>query len=192
MFKKNKNCGLKLYSILFLCFCNLILSAGSADALTSGTTPSGLEKFVCKKILENYILCTETVRSYTEEKIEKPQQPTIYKKKVKITKIFERKNKDDSFKEVANCSYEITFTYDKKSFVKIEDPFRDIKVDCSDKKWSVMSLAEIFPQDKMCLVSLTFVLYKENILNIKEHKSNTHFDITCSLDGVLCINTNIR
>ncbi len=192
MYKKNQRYELKIYLLIFLCFLCALFSGKHIKALDHNSQTPNIEKFVCKKILENDILCTETVQSYTEEKIQAQKQNTKYKKRIKMTKIFERKNKEGNFKEVANCICEIIFTYDKKSFVKIEDPLKDIKIDCSDKKWSVMSLAEIFPQEKMCLVSSTFVLYKENALGIKEHKSNTHFDITCSLDGILCINTNIR
>ena len=137
------------------------------------------------------ILCGERVKIFPEEEFVGEDGQTLFSRTVEIVKEFKKRSKKMT-KEVASHTSKIKFTYDKKTFVKIANPDCDIEERETGDIWSVMDVKEIFPQEKNCLVSTRCALYKENKLRIKEYVLSSHYDITCSIDGQIGVNTELH
>lgn len=121
-------------------------------------------------------------------------QEKIYKKTALANFDFYRRKEND-LKKVLTYKLKVIFTYDKKSFVKIEDPLEDvysIKEDFRNDKWRIMECAEVFPmtslKDPYCIVSGQCIIYK-NATNSKVYSDNTHMDFICTKDGDITFNT---
>lgn len=137
------------------------------------------------------ILCEERVKIFPEEKFVDNSGAELYSRTVEIGKEFKRHN-EDTVKVVASHTSKIKFTYDKKTFVKICDPDKDVEENETGNSWSVMDVKEIFPGDDQCLVSTRCVLYKENRLRVKEYVLSSHYDVMCSVGGQIGINTDLH
>lgn len=145
------------------------------------------------RIFGNKILCTETFECFPETEILSNNiKEKFYKKTLEVTKEFSARKKDGSFKKLSQCKFQVVFTYDKKTFVKVENCEKDIDISINNDKWSIMDVKEIFPDDKVCLVSLKCVLYKEDLLGVHEYMMDGHVDVMCSIMGNIGINTDLH
>ena len=137
------------------------------------------------------ILCGERVKIFPEEKFVSNDGQTLFSRTVEIEKEFKKRGKNAT-KAVASHTSKKKFTYDRKTFVRIDNPDKDIEESETGDAWSVMDVKEIFPQEKNCLVSTRCALYKENKLRIKEYVLSSHYDVTCSIDGQIGVNTELH
>lgn len=161
----------------------------SANALTSESTESVREFHRGRS--SGGILCMEGLKIFPEEKFTDENGNELYSRTVEVGKEF-KKNDNKLSKVVASHTSKIKFTYDKKSFVKICDADKDIEEVKTGNSWSVMDLREIFPEDNQCLVSTRCVLYKENTMRVKEYVLSSHYDVFCSVDGKIGVNTELH
>ena len=151
------------------------------------------EKISRGRIFGNKILCTETFEYFTETETSiNDNKEKFYKKMLEVTKEFSTRKKHGGFKTLAQCKFQLAFTYDKKSFVKIEDCAKDVSISIGNDDWSIMDVKEIFPDDKICLVSLKCVLYKEDVLGMHKYMMDGHIDVMCSIMGNIGINTDLH
>lgn len=137
------------------------------------------------------ILCTEKLKIFPEEKFNDENGNELYSRTIEIGKEFKKEDKKIA-KVVASHTSKIKFTYDKKTFVKILNPDKDIEESETGDSWNVMDVKEIFPDDTQCLVSTRCVLYKENSVRIRQYVLSSHYDVFCSLDGKIGINTELH
>lgn len=137
------------------------------------------------------ILCTEKLKIFPEEKFNDENGNELYSRIIEIGKEFKKEDKKIA-KVVASHTSKIKFTYDKKTFVKILNPDKDIEESETGDSWNVMDVKEIFPDDTQCLVSTRCVLYKENSVRIRQYVLSSHYDVFCSLDGKIGINTELH
>lgn len=95
-------------------------------------------------------------------------------------------------KKVA-CSLSVTFTYDKKGFVKVEKPNREIiscKYKFGNNKWDIKQSYEIFTTQSECMVSqISMVLRDRGANRHLEYIDNTHLDLICSVNGDIRVNS---
>lgn len=184
----------KIMPILCTSFAVGCLFIGGANsyktqALTSESSESVKE--IYRGRISGDILCSERLRIFPEEKFTDENGKELYSRVVEIGKEF-KKTDVKSSKIVASHTSKIKFTYDKKSFVKIDDPDKDIEENETGGSWSVMDVKEIFPSDEQCLVSTRCVLYKENSLRVKNYVLSSHYDVFCSLGGKIGVNTELH
>ncbi len=144
------------------------------------------------RVFGNNILSMETFEYFPEKEVLGKNEEKLYKKTVKVTKEFGTRKKDNNFKTVAKYEFQVVFTYDKKSFVKVEDAEKDIDVYKSNSKWSIMDVKEIFSDDKICLVSGRCSLYKEDALGFHTYMADGHADVFCSIMGQVGINADLH
>ncbi len=163
---------------------------GSESAVKCSQAPS--EKISRGRVFGNKILCMETFECFPETEVLKENNKKFYKKTLKVTKEFKIPKEDHSFKTMAQYEFQIIFTYDKDNFVEIENPEKDISF-CKNKgNWKIMDVKEIFPEDKIWLVSVKCALYKEGLLGSHEYIMDDHVDSFCSVMGNIGINTGIH
>lgn len=135
------------------------------------------------------MLYEEKLKIFPEEKFN--DQDDLYSRTVEVVKKFKKYNKGMA-EIVGSHKSKIKFTYDKKTFVKIDNPDKDIEESKIDGSWSIMSIKEIFPDDMQCLVSTRYVLYKENKMRIKKYVLSSHYDVFCSLEGKIGVNSEMH
>ncbi len=149
------------------------------------------QKILRGKVFGGKSMCVETLEYFPEEKTN-TDNGDIYKKTISAKKEFQKSKKNNAFKTEAEYTIKITFTYDKKTFVKIENIEKDIVSEKVNKKWEIVDLTEILPSKNTCLVSTKCLLYKSGTLNNKIYLNNSHLDIFCSILGEIGINTELH
>ena len=149
------------------------------------------QKILRGKAFDDNFMCVETFEYFPEEKI-KTDEGDIYKKIIKSKKEFQKNKKNNVFKTEAEHKIKITFTYDKKTFVKIENIEEDIVSEKVNDKWEVIDLTEVLPSKNTCLISTKLLLYKSSVLGNKIYLGNSHLDIFCSTLGKIGINTELH
>ncbi len=181
-----------IFVFLFICM-DVIPSSlaleGNEAVLTDTREP--VSEFSRGKVFANGIMCVEKFR-YFKEEILKNGDKTNYKRIIEMSKIYKKKLKGNEFKTLVTCNARIVAVYDKESFVQIKKYSYDIKHNTSSKKWSLMNIGEVCPQEKNCLLSTKCVLYKENSMGAHEYIMDGHFDILCSIYGDIGINTDLQ
>ena len=142
------------------------------------------------KIFPNGISCEERFKCFREE-ITQDNGKMNYHRTVEISKIYKKNSKGD-LKILASCSARIISSYDKENLVKVEKYCYDIKNSDISEKWSLMGIGEVVPQEKNCLLSTKCSLYKVSLSGVHNYVTDGHFDILCSCDGSIGINTDIH
>jgi hypothetical protein len=176
-------------------FCLLIFLIGTSGicsyALGESSGTDYGDKISRGRILGNDMQCIETFEYFPETEFLNSKSEKLYKKTLKITKEFNPLEKS-SYETAAQWETQLTFIYDKKSFVEVDDPGKNIEIQTSKDKWRVMDIKEVFPTDKICLVSIKSVLYKENLLESYDYIVDGHADVFCSAMGEIGVNTDLH
>ena len=105
-------------------------------------------------------------------------------------------NKDGiAGKKLLEHKVKVTFTYDKKSRVKIDCSDDDIdchkkRLDDSNKRWKMAQSHEILYDDGICIVSEMFTVFKQRKLSDEiRYVENSHVDFMCTPQGYVAVNT---
>ncbi len=118
----------------------------------------------------------------------------VYTKNILVKKEFRKDNAEskeglDNIEAVLHV--DVTFTYDKNSFVKIDKRDKDIKIEKKLKDWKLRNSTEILPSDEVCIVSNKYVTYKKSSLGVGDYIMTGHIDLLCSKLGEIGINTEL-
>lgn len=184
----------KVFFVLALIICMDVAPISMAlegDGNFFTNTREPVSEFSRGKIFTNGIMCVEKFKCFREEALQNGAK-TDYKRIIEMSKIYKKKLKGNEFKILVTCNARIVATYDKENFVQIKKYSYDVKHNTSSKKWSLMNIGEVCPQEKNCLLSTKCVLYKENSMGAHEYIMDGHFDILCSIDGDIGINTDLQ
>ena len=101
----------------------------------------------------------------------------------------------DRPKKIVERKVKVNFTYDKKSFVKIDNPEEDLDyhrvvLDDSKTTWALAQTCELLQGKGYYIVSEMFTIYKQNSRTNKiEHVENGHVDLICTMNGDFLINS---
>lgn len=167
-----------------------VYAADECDVVFPNTQEMESE-FSRGRVFSNGIKCCECFKCFKEESY-LTQGKQNYKRKIEISKIYKKKDKDKIFKTLVTCNAGIVLTYNKDDFVQIEKYSYDVKHNTSSKKWSLMNIGEVCPQEKNCLLSTKCVLYKEKSSGAHDYVMDGHFDVLCSVNGNIGINTDLH
>ena len=118
----------------------------------------------------------------------------IYRKNIVVKKEFKKDNSkgnDDPNDIEATLHVDVTFTYDKNSFVKIDKRDKDINVQKHVKDWKLRNSTEILPNDEVCIVSNKYVTYKKSSSGVGDSIISGHIDLLCSKLGEIGIHTEL-
>ena len=118
----------------------------------------------------------------------------VYKKNILVKKEFRKDNSEtkENLDDIEAVLYvDVTFTYDKNSFVKIDKRDKDIKIKKELKDWKLRNSTEILPSDDVCIVSNKYVTYKKSSLGVGDYIMTGHIDLLCSKLGEIGINTEL-
>lgn len=183
-----------LLAMLFSCFgifnsANAESDVPRSDYKNNGSLVGTVEK---GKVLFSDYLCLENLDFSPETEHTSDKGRKIYRKNIVINKEFSKIDEDATLKQEAKISLDVTFTYDKESFVRIDDRENDIKVSKSSNKWKVGNLTEVFPGKETCLVSDTYSIYKKSSTGLGEHIVDGHVDLVCSKFGDLGFDTELN
>lgn len=145
----------------------------------------GLE---CKKFVE---VSDEKKVCFVDKRKKNAECEELFKKTVTINFVF-----SDNDKEVIKHTTKITFTYDKKDFVKIAECKKDVthETTVANKTWQSNHNWEILPSENECTVSDMCTIYKKSdtlMPGPKKYFDSDYIDITCTKDGKIRANTEI-
>lgn len=118
----------------------------------------------------------------------------VYRKNIIFKKVFKKDNakSNNNLEEDENSfNVDVTFTYDKNSFVKIDKRDTDVKVEKETKNWKLRYSTEILPSDEVCIVSNKYVTYKKSNLGVGDYIMTGHIDLLCSKLGEIGIHTEL-
>lgn len=118
----------------------------------------------------------------------------VYRKNIVVKKEFKRDNpkeNSDTNDIEAKLQVDVTFTYDKNSFVKIDKRDKDINVQKKVKDWKLRNSTEILPNDDVCIVSNKYVTYKKSSMGVGDYIMSGHIDLLCSKLGEIGIHTEL-
>lgn len=133
--------------------------------------------------------CPECVKSV------EPDGTYTYIRFVSVTGTLYDVSDSENPKKIVERKVKVNFTYDKKSFVRIDNPEEDldyhrIVLDDSKTTWALAQTCELLQGKSYCTISEMFTIYKQNFRTKKmEHVENGHVDIACTVDGDLLINS---
>ena len=178
------------YLIFALCvFCCGAFTKAFADG-TSETKPqtSSLNK---GRIVSSKYLDVDNITMNPEVEVPSETGDKLYKRNVVAKKDLKKIDKDSEWNSLASISLDVTFTYDKKSFVKIQNS-GDLKSDKNNTKaWKVRTTTEVFPGKDVCLVSDRYAVYKNSSLGVGDYIMDGHIDLLCSNRGEIGVNTEL-
>ncbi len=134
-------------------------------------------------------LCSEDMNFSPEEKKISKSGKVFYIKNVGIKKDFQ-KLCNSEFEPQGKIDLNVTFTYDKKSYVDVQKS--DVKSSKDSKSWKVRNASEIFPSKNSCLVSDRYAIYQKSPMGgIGDYLFDGHMDVICSSNGDVFVNTEI-
>ena len=142
-----------------------------------------------QKILNNKYIVQENIECSPEEIISENRQ--LFKKSVKITRKYTN-IKNNEF--LCDLDMNVIFTYDKKNFVEIQSPEKDLIVTKNSGKWRIRDCAEILPENKSCDILNKFVGLKNVKLGTKigDYFVSGHMLISCDISGNITVNTDLN
>lgn len=158
-------------------------------------TPDRGFREVKKTCFGNGLECVMTFR-YCPECVRNvdPDGTVWYVRMVSITgSLFDVSNEEIP-KKIVERKLKVTFTYDKKSFVGLDNPEEDLDchrnlLDDSKTIWSVAQTCELMQSDKFYGINEMFTIYKKNPKNAKmEHIENSHVTLICTVSGDIIVN----
>lgn len=159
---------------------------GTINGAVVGAEDVKEEGMTCKsKIINDNLVCMETVEYSPEISTLHMNGETTYRKKVIIKREYK---KSGTLEALGDCKLSFTFKYDKKSFVRCEP-----EVIKKSKKgaYYLKFLTEILPEEKVSTGSVKYNLYQKNILESYDYILDGHIDVFCSYMGDLGINSNV-
>lgn len=134
-------------------------------------------------------LCSEDMNFSPEKKKISKSGEVFYVKNVDIKKGFQ-KLCNSEFEPQGKIDLNVTFTYDKKSYVGVQKS--DVKSSKDCKSWKVRNASEIFPSKNACLVSDRYAIYQKSAMGgIGDYLFDGHMDVICSINGEIFVNTEI-
>jgi hypothetical protein len=155
------------------------------------------ERIVKKNVYGNGIEYVVEIAFSPEAVLNSEDGVSIYRRSV-IAKGTYFMNKDGKpVEKLANYSFKVSFTYDKKTFCKIFKAKEDLiyrAKKSSDKKWKIKHNDEIISSedDSLCTVSLITNLYKNPKFSTKSvYYENSNIDFVCSKNGNIVLNSNV-
>ncbi len=187
--KTLKNNLIKLIFLFTLIISSANVNVDAKDILFMNDMES-LAEFSRGKTFPNGISCEERFKCFREE-VTQDNEKINYNRTVEISKIYKKYSKG-GVKILASCNARIIFSYDKESLVKVKKYCYDVEKSDISEKWSLMKIGEIVPQERSCLLSTKCSLYKVNLIGTHSYIMDGHFDILCSYDGNIGINTDIH
>ncbi|MGN1043858.1 MAG: hypothetical protein ACI4PR_03545 [Acutalibacteraceae bacterium] len=180
------------WHIFFMVWCMMFVFLLSGSSVKANETLSDLcldsEGVLSHcKFLRNDIICTEKYDYSPEIKRIKIHDLTVYRKKITVTREYMKvQNSEASL--IASGSYEVSFTYDKKSAVKV-----DINGNDSVKSSGMLKfLLEKFCDDNLALLSTKYVVYEKSPTNEYKYLMDGHTDISCTINGEILINSDVH
>lgn len=185
--KKNNFIYLK---IIFLLIFNILCFKNSAYCINNIGNNMKNNVKVNGKVLDNKYLSMQTIETSPEEEYTLENGEKIYKKHVSILKEYSKYDKESV---LCNLNTNIVFTYDKKSFVKINDPEQDVKIGKINNKWKTRDCTEILQENnKICSVSNKFVVFKKSDNDVGEkYTTNGYVYVSCTITGDVKIHTEL-
>ena len=139
------------------------------------------------KLISSKYLCNENCIFYPETEHINNSGEKVYQKKIDIKRSIQELNKEKESK--ANMDFEVTFTYDKKTFANAEAS--DVSTHDVCKVWKIKDVTEIRPGKTVCLVTNKYVIYRKGNIGIKDQLMEGHADVVCSPEGEIGLNTNL-
>lgn len=177
---------------LFSCF-GLFTTANAQSSVQSASvsnhSPTGKTERG-KSLLSDY-LCLENLNFGPEIKHISKNKELYYTKNIVINKEISKIEDNTSLSSGSKINLDITFTYDKESFVKINDLKNDIKISKSSDNWKIGDLTEVFPGKDSCLVSTTYSVIKKSITGLGDRVLDGHVDVMCSKYGDIGLDTEL-
>lgn len=174
----------KIFSFVVSLVLSVIIS-GSNFFMVSATNNNCEEGTICKsKSFNNNISCFETIMYSPEISTFHQDGTTTYKKKVTVKREYKRA---DTMEVLTNCTVELTFKYDKDSFVTCKCSM----IEKNKKNYYLKPLMEIFSEEKISTGSVKYNLYQKNILESYDYIADGHVDVLCSSVGDIGINSNV-
>ncbi len=186
----------KMFFIMFITYFAFLFGGfavraeNSTDYIFPNENESSSE-FSRAQTFPNGITCFEKFKCFKEE-IVSINAIKNYRRTIEVSKIYKKKSKKNTFKTLATCNAKIVISYDKEKSVQIRKYSYDVKHNTPNKKWSLMNVGEIYPQDKSCLLSTKCVLYKEKSGGVHNYVMDGHFDVLCTCNGNIGINTDLH
>lgn len=167
---------------------------GSANAQTeispvdtsslTGVTERG------KALFSDYI-CMENLNFGPETKHVSKSGEQFYTKNIIVNKDISKINDDATLDSRAKINLDVTFTYDKNSYVKIKNPKNDVKTSKTSDKWKIGDVTEIYPGKNSYLVSTTYSVFKKSATGLGDKILDGHIDIMCSKYGDIGLDTEL-
>ena len=135
--------------------------------------------------------------NYYPQKIKyiEPNGKYIYSRGVSAVGTIYRSENDEIPEKLWEHKVQVTFTYDKKSFVCVVCPedelnYRNVIFDTENEIWRLAQTCEILNGTDYCIVSEMFTVFEENLLtNRVDYIENGHLDLICDIDGNIAVNS---
>lgn len=143
-----------------------------------------------KALFSNY-LCLENLSFGPEVKHISENGEKFYTKNIIVNKEISKVSDNTSLNSKSKIDLDVTFTYDKESFVKINDLKNDIKTSKSNDNWKIGDLTEVYPGKDSCLVSSTYSVFKKSSMGLGDRILDGHIDIMCSKYGDIGLDTEL-
>lgn len=194
---------LKILIIFLLIFPAFIVNLQQAGALQADAivregpciAPDRGFREVKKICFGNGLECVMTFR-YCPECVKSVEADgtIVYVRMVSITGRLFDTSVEDLPRRIVERRLKVTFAYDKKSFVGIDNPEEDLDchrniLDESKTTWSVAQTCEFMQDDSFCGVFEMFTVYRKNPRTAKmEHVENSHVNLICTTNGDIIVN----
>lgn len=176
----------KFLKIAFI-FLGLIFS-GSTISASCFDLKSGQDVNRGKLVSSEY-LCIENFKLSPEEEIILENGEKAYKKSLNVEKEYKSYYDKGDQETKGYLNFDVTFTYDKKSYAKAES--RDVKSIKDSKIWKIRDLPESYPAGDVQLVSNRYSFYEKTFGGVGDYLFDGHIDVMCSCNGEVCANTEL-
>lgn len=141
------------------------------------------------KLVSSEYLCVENFKLSPEEEIVLENGEKAYKKDLSIEKEYRSYYEKGDPETKGYLHFDVTFTYDKKSYAKAESD--DIKSVKDSKIWKIRDLPESYPGGAVQLVSNRYSFYEKTFSGVGEYLFDGHIDVVCSCNGEVYANTEL-
>lgn len=176
----------KFFKVAFM-FLGLIFLGGTLSAsclcLKSGQNVNR------GKLISSEYLCIEDFKLSPEEEITLENGDKVYKKNLNVEKEYRSYYEKGDTEAKGSLHFDVTFTYDKKSYAKAES--QDIKSVKESKIWKIRDLSESYPEGAVQLVSNRYAFYEKIFGGVGNYLFDGHIDVMCSCDGEVYANTEL-
>lgn len=177
-----------LVFVLCTICCGMFNLAFAEDSSQASGSAQNLSK---GRIVSSKYLNTDNITMNPEIEISSNSGNKVYKRNIVAKKDLKKIGSNSEWNSLASIVLDVTFTYDKKSFVEIQND-DDIKTDKTNTKaWKIRNTAEVFPGKNACLVSDRYAVYKNSKLGVGDYIMDGHIDLLCSDNGEIGVNTEL-